>query len=267
MSFTFFQLLESELKVEGWLAEQLEYGTINPAGEDKSLQLVKTWTLDHVQPDTKYVKAENRFTVSESEAIGISCDESPSLSVIYPDTDKRPVVLSDKKVYRSATFLKVSRKDYLAAACIDDGCFYLWDIESKTSRKVFEPKLSIEHFKEMTMFKIDDNTIGYGEVHATSDGSRRVFILKTDKEESRLTSTLRLFTARSIWDICYIRMEDGTPCLLLCIPETTVSWQWRWSEAEPDGRPGSYRWERSLSLGPSVQTRTTLSMWLTSSSG
>ena len=210
--------MESELKVEGWLAEQLEYGTINPEGEDKSLQLVKTWTLDHIQPDTKYVKAENRFTVSESGAIGISCDETPSLSVIYPDTDKPPVVLSDKRVYRSATFLKVSGKKYLAAACVDDGCLYLWNIESKMSKKIFDPKLSIEDFKEMTIFKIDDSTIGYGEIHATPDGSKRVFILKTDTEKPMLASTLRFFTARSIWDICYMRMEEGTRCLLLCIP-------------------------------------------------
>ena len=127
-------------------------------------------------------------------------------------------MLSDKKVYRSATFLKVSGKEYLAAACIDDGCLYLWDIEPKMSKKIFDPKLSTEDFKEMTIFKIDDSTIGYGEVHAAPDGSRRVFILKIDTEESMLTSTLRLFTARSIWDICYMRMEDGTPCLLLCIP-------------------------------------------------
>ena len=218
MSFTFFQLLESELKVEGWLAEQLESGIINPEGRDQSLEPVGTWTLDHIQPDIKYVKAENRFTVSEFGAIGISCDESPSLSVMYRDTDRPPVVLSEKKVFRSATFVKVSRKEYLAAACIDDGCLYLWDIESKMSKKIFDPKLSIEDFKEMTIFKIDDSTIGYGEVHAAPDGGRRVFILKMDTEESMLTSTLRLFTARSIWDICYMRMEDGTPCLLLCIP-------------------------------------------------
>ena len=187
MSFTFFQQLESELKVEGWLAEQLESGIINPEGRDQSFELVGTWTLDHIQPDIKYVKAENRFTVSESGAIGISCEESPSLSVRYPDTDKPPVVLSDKKVLRSATFLEVSGKEYLAAACIDDGCLYLWDTESKMSKKIFDPKLSTEDFKEMTIFKIDESTIGYGEVHAAPDYSRRVFILKMDTEELMLT--------------------------------------------------------------------------------
>ena len=210
--------MESELKVEGWLAEQLGSGIIYPECEDKSLQLVTTWTLDHIQPDTKYVKAENRITVSESGAIGISCDETPSLSVIYPDTDKPPVVLSDKKVYRSATFLNVSGKEYLAAACIDDGCLYLWDVESKTSKKIFDPMLSIGYFKEMTIFKIDDSAIGYGEVYATPYGYKRIFILRTDTEVPMQTSEVRFLTARSIWDMCYMRMEEGTHCLLLCIP-------------------------------------------------
>ena len=70
----------------------------------------------------------------------------------------------------------------------------------------------------MIIFKIDDNTIGYGEVFPSPDGSRRVFVLNTDKEELTLSSTLRLFTPRDILDICYTEVEGGTPCLLLCIP-------------------------------------------------
>ena len=182
------------------------------------LQLVKQWTLDHVLADSKIVKGSNRFTISESGAVGISCEESPSLSVMYPDTDKPPVILSNHKTYRSATFMKISGKEYLAATD-EDGCLYLWDVESRTSRKVFVPKIPMDKVHEyMNICKIKESTIGYGEVCVSPDGSRRVFILQTDKEELTLSSTLRLFTPDEIFDMCYTEVDGSTPCFLLCIP-------------------------------------------------
>ena len=148
------------------------------------------WRLDYVKPDSGKGTTSNQFTVSESGALGISCDESPSLSVMYPDTDKAPVILSKYTIYRSATFVKCRRKEYLAAACLDDGCLHLWDVASKTYRTVFDPKLPEEkRFKRMNICKIDDSTIGYGEVQASPDSSRRVFFLKMDTEEWSLSST------------------------------------------------------------------------------
>ena len=133
-------------------------------GDDEPLKLMETRNLDHVQirEDNK-LYATNRFSVSESGAIGISCIENPSLSVMYPNTDKAPVILSDKTEYHSATFVKISGKEYLAAACKEDRCLYQWDMESKTCKKVFDPNLSSEQrFKDMIIFMIDYNTIGYG---------------------------------------------------------------------------------------------------------
>ena len=149
--------------------------------------------------------------------IGISCAENPSLSVMYPGTDKSPTVLSNK-LHSSATFVKVSDKEFLAASCLDDGCLYLWDIESKTPKNVFDPKLPKKQFKYMNICKINDNTIGYGEVNVSPDGSRRVFILKMNTQELTLSSTFRLFTPDNIWDMCYTEVDGGTPCLLLCVP-------------------------------------------------
>ena len=213
-----FQLLESERKVEGWLAKQQESDIVDPEGKYPAIQPVKAWTLDHIRADPKYVHRANNFTVSGSGAVGISCEESPSLSVMYPGTDKAPVILSNYKVHDLATFVDVGGKEYLAAACSDDGCLHLWDIESKTSRKVFDPYLSRGRlYNSMNIFGINENTIGYGEACASPDGSRRVFILKTDTEELSLFSTLRLFTPGDIWDICY-RNLNNTPCLFLCVP-------------------------------------------------
>ena len=115
--------------------------------------------------------------------------------------------------------MKITGKEYLAAACKEDRCLYLWDMESKRSNKVFDPNLSREQrYKDMIIFVIDNNTIGYGEAHVSPDGSRRVFILKTDTGEMTLSSTLRLFTPDHIYDICYTEVGGDTACLLLCVP-------------------------------------------------
>ena len=107
---------------------------------------------------------------------------------------------------------------------MDDGCLYLWDIESNTSNKVFDPKLpENQNEKAMNIFRISENTIGYGEARYSSlDRSRRVFILNTNSEQLTLTSTLRLFTPNTIFDMCYTEVDGGTPCLLLCVPGNHV---------------------------------------------
>ena len=108
--------------------------------------------------------------------------------------ERMPLYCQRAKSTGQLHLFKVSGKEYLAALYIDRGCLYLWDIESKTSKKVFDPKLPSEQFyKVMNIFKINDNTIGYGEEQTSPDGSRRIFILKMDTEELTLSSTLRLF--------------------------------------------------------------------------
>ena len=140
----------------------------------------------------------------------------------------------------SATFVKAFSKDYLATTCIDDGCLYLWNIDSKMSKKMFNPRLSSkQRNKYMNIFKINDSTIGYGEVYASPDGSRRAFILKTDTEEFTVSSVLRLFTPNNIFDMCHTEVDGGTPCLLLCIP-----WAHQIMAVEMVG--GKTRWEARM---------------------
>ena len=200
-----------------WLSYQHD---VTSGDSDESLKHVETWSLDHVQmrEDNK-LTVSNRFSISESGMIGISCFEKPSLSVMYPGKDKFPTLLSKDKIYRSAIFVKVFGKEYLAAACDEDGCLFLWDIESKTPRKVFDPKLPDDQTgKYMNIFIINDNTVGYGEVQISPDGSGRVSILKTDIDQWTVSATLKLFTPNTIFDMCYTEVGGGTPCLLLCIP-------------------------------------------------
>ena len=173
------------IKVEGWLYQQDASDTTKSSGKDQTIELLKRWELDHIEAVPRVLSTSNRFAVSEMGAIGISCNkESPSLSVMYPDTDKVPVILSNDTIYHSAIFVKLKGEEHLAAACDVDGCLHLWDIESRTYRNVFDPKLPTNKpRKEMNICKIDDSTIGYGEGRPSLDGSRRVFILKTDTEE------------------------------------------------------------------------------------
>ena len=70
----------------------------------------------------------------------------------------------------------------------------------------------------MNVFKINENTIGYAETRVSSNGSRKIFILQTGVGDWDLTKTVEVRTPNNIWDICYMKMLDGTPCLLLCIP-------------------------------------------------
>ena len=215
-----FQLQESAFKVEGWLSQQEASDTTKSSGKDQSIELVKTWSLDHIETVPGKFCTSNRFTLSESGAIGISCEESPSLSVIYPDTGKAPVILSNDMIYDSATFVKFRGKEHLAAVCRENGCLHLWDIESKTYKKVFDPKFPKEKKrKNMNICMIDESTIRYGETFSSFDGSRSVFILKKNTaEEWTLCETVILFTPSSIRDMCHMEMEDGSACLLLCVP-------------------------------------------------
>ena len=83
--------MQIEKKVGHWLSQQHDPSS----GEhEQTLKLVKTWDLSHVNTRETMVNKGNSFSVSESGAIGISNYEKPSLSVVYPDTDKVPTILS-----------------------------------------------------------------------------------------------------------------------------------------------------------------------------
>ena len=224
--------------MEGWLLQQQESDIAALEGKDQSIELVKTWTIDHVNADTELVMRGNRFTISESGDIGISCKEKPSLSVMYPDTDKAPVILPSDKTYRSATFVKISGKEYFAAACDEDGCLYLWDIETQTSQKVFDPDLHKDKVhKRMIICKIGENAIGYAEVFASLDDSRKFMILKMDPAEYWTHSaTLKLFTPDDMYDMCHTELSDGIPRLLLCFPHANRVMAVELDSGEPYGR-------------------------------
>ena len=175
------------------------------------MSLVKSWDLEHIQ----YIY---NFAISESEIIAIA--SQPSLSVIYPMTDKPPFILSADKSYACVIFFRVSdQREKLAATCTNDSSIHVRDSpDSRDSRVVY--RLKSGRRKLMNLCVIDDRTVGYGEVDAPGDGFCKVYILNTDSErEWILRTTINLATGvKSIYDMCYVKTLDGTSCLVLCCP-------------------------------------------------
>ena len=201
-------------KVKEWLSKQEELSTSDKNHE--VLKLQETWHLDHIEISGN-IFAGTRFSVSESGVIGISCEEQPFLSVIYPGTQKPPLILTALKPHRFATFIKSADREFLATLSPDDENLYLWDISKGTSTKKFNPKMHEGKFTGyLQIFVIDDKTIGYAEI--PSNKRFRVFFINTENTQGQWpSSTLTLSTnVQFIPDMCYIKMSDGTPCLLLC---------------------------------------------------
>ena len=176
-------------KVKDWLILQQQMSS-SASFDDSStvelgetLEFVKTLNLEHIQ----YIY---HFTVSKSGSIAIA--SQPSLSVVYPDQNRRPVILSADKSYGCPVFLEESGREQLAATCSNDSTIHLWDIEGRTSRTVYALKSGRR--KLMNLCVIDGSTLGYGEVDAPGDGSCRVYILNTGSNEWSLRSTIQLNT-------------------------------------------------------------------------
>ena len=111
----------------------------------------------------------------------------------------------------------------------------------------------------MNICKIDETTIGYGEVFASLDGSRHVFIFKTDTEEEwYLSETLKLFTPDNIWDMCHMEMVDGTSCLLLCIPEDKFIMAAEMEDGKARWEVGKEQMDSNSTHGASSQIKTTV---------
>ena len=178
---------------------------------DVMMTLVKSWNLEHIQ----YIYD---FTVSESETVAIA--SQPSLSVLYPVTNRAAFILSADKSYACVIFFRTSgQREKLAATCTNDSSIHVWDsLDSRDSRVVY--RLKSGRRKLMNLCVIDERTVGYGEVDAPGDGSCKVYILNTDTEkEWILSSTICLTTGvKSIYDMCYVKTLDGTSCLVLCCP-------------------------------------------------
>ena len=75
-------------------------------GKTLSFQLVDKVDLNHIE----HISYFDLFTASKSGAVAVVCPEgSPSLSVVYPGTDRPPVLLSEDQAYSSALFINICK--------------------------------------------------------------------------------------------------------------------------------------------------------------
>ena len=162
------------------------------------------------------------FSVGESGSIGISFVKSrldeTTLSMLHPSHPTSPVILSSgtERLYLNPVFIKMSGREYLAVSCSTHASIHLWDIKNRTPRVVYQE--GSDGCKDMVLCVKDYGTVIYAESKHT-DGMHRVYLLSTSTEQWSLRATLRLQTGlKYIFDMCYVQMADGNPCLVLCDP-------------------------------------------------
>ena len=160
------------------------------------------------------------FTVGESGDIGISFyktkPDKSHLFILSPSKPKHLVSLSSGsyRLYIDPIFIKMSGEESLAVPCYNDASIHLWDIEDRTSHVVHWE--GSKGKKEMRLCEIDSETVAYGDAVPTG-GVHNVHLLNTSTDQWSLRNTLRLHTGlKSVADMSYIQLTDGTSCLVLC---------------------------------------------------
>ena len=153
------------------------------------------------------------FSVSQlSGSVGIASTQAkPSLSLMYPGTDKSPLILSKDKEYMSAIFVMISDQEYLVTASKDS--IHLWNTAKNTANLVYK-------FNERSNWRlclIDEKTIACVDVGPSSVLSK-IHILNAVGEMWRLCSTHLVEVKNGISDMCHVKTADSTSCLLLSCP-------------------------------------------------
>ena len=209
------QTFHASSKVMEWLKRQPDLLTYSEMGDTSALNLIETIKVNHIEIDQIFGGGFfTKFTVSKSSgAIGIaSRRDKPSLSIMYPGSDKPPLVLSRKDEYGSALFITISGQEYLAAASRDDIC--LWNLENNSSNVVYK----FNEQKDWHLCLIDETTVASVAQYTSSDGFNSIYILKTDDDMWTLSSTHLVKMNASVVEMYCMKTTDGTPCLLLSFP-------------------------------------------------
>ena len=183
--------------------------------ETSGLTLLEKMEISHIDQGEGTSSLHTKFTISEeSESIGIASPQAkPTLSVIYPGTDKPPLILCRDEGYTSALFITISDEKYLTAASVDK--IHLWNLAKNTSSVAYK----FEEEKDWHLCVIDDRTVACVAEQPALDGYSKIYILTTGMEKFELSSSLRVKAGLGITDICFMKTADGTPCVLLSIPE------------------------------------------------
>ena len=198
-----------------WLEQQPDVNIRHTTTKTSALNLLEMIEINHIVLRSSLLVTV--FSVSKiSRAVGIaSLNVKPSLSVIYPGTDKPPLISPGEDEYATALFITISDQEYLAAGTGDK--IVLWNLEKNTLHVAFQ----FTHRKGCWhLCAIDERTIACSD--QSSDGFSEIYILNTDSEKFKLSSTLRIEVGRAVVGICYVKTADGTPCLLMICPLNNV---------------------------------------------
>ena len=230
-----------------WLKRQSE----SEAKDTGGLTLLDKMKINHIQQGGGTSSLHTKFVVSEaSESIGIASPQAkPTLSVMYPGTDKPPAVSPREDGYTSALFLTISDKEYLVATSVDQ--IHLWNPAKNTSSVVYQ----LKEKKDWHLCAIDERSVACVAEQPGLDGYSKIYALNTGPEKFNLSSTLRVKAGRGITDICFVKTTDGTPCLLLSFP-----WNFLVQLVEMVG--GKVRWQvDKQQMGGSSGMRTSFRPW------
>ena len=138
-----------------WLKQQPDPSTEPETDNASALNFVETIKVNHVVIGEVFNSLQTRFSTSQlSDSIGIaSRDFEPTLSIMYPGTDKPPLILSKDDRYTSALFVTISGQEYLAATFKDS--IHLWNLANNTSKVVYK----FEKTGHWRLCVIDENTV------------------------------------------------------------------------------------------------------------
>ena len=197
-----------------WLKQQPDPSTEPETADNYELNLLEMIKLNHMMSGDTILSLYVKFSISQlSGCIGITSRQlRPTLSVMYPGTDKLPLILSRDDLYISALFVTISGQEYLAAASTKG--IHLWNLANSTSSFVYKFKEQ----KDWNLCVIDERTIACVAEQSSSDGFGKVYILNTDSEKFSLSGMIQVKIPKRITDTCYVKTADGTPCLLLRFP-------------------------------------------------
>ena len=235
-----------------WLEQHSGKSEESETGEVVAMNLHETMEANHIVPVRRRFMSPNMtFAVSErSGSVAIAVFEAkPSLSAIFPGTDKPVHVLSRDEVYASTAFLTISDEEFLVTTSIDR--IQIWDSTKNTSGEAYR-------FEENGLWHlcaIDERTIACVAEQPPSNGFTKVHILNTETENFHLSNTLRVKTGHEMSDICFVKTPDGTACLLLSFPTNS-----RIQLVEMVG--GRVRWQvDKKQMGGSSGMRTSFIPW------
>ena len=195
-----------------WLKHQPDPGMEPQTADTNEMNLLEMMKLKHVVLSETLDSFYMKFSISQfSGSIGIASESAkPTLSIIYPGTNKHPLVLSRVDRFKSALLIaKAEQTEYLLAASRDK--IYLLNLVDNISSVVY----NFKDGGDWQLCAIDERTVACVAEQSSSDGFTKVYILNRDSEKFSLSGMLQVKTSKRITDICFVKTSDGTPCLLL----------------------------------------------------